>query len=835
MLPLHFNLGDDRIMDLNSSERPNEPTRRSKAKPIKHRSSQACQACRARKVRCDVLTNGSQCTNCRLDRLECVVLASRRGRNRHTRQNRASQAQPSRPKQAAIPLVGPDSDATKIQAQATQKDIVTPTGSNGDAGVVPVCVTFDQDSDQDGDEQQLTGKADDRHEAAHALPEAYDGILTPGIATDPSEQPHTTLDNTPLPSFIAPLSARVPSEDIDILARKRAFVVPEPDLQFEILRGYLFSVQPFLPVLDAREFISAMLSNGEKGKISLLLFQAVMFAGLHSLQPSIIQRLGFETTKQAREAFFNRVRILYDFNVESNSIAVFQSLLLMSSWYSKWHDRRHTWHWTGLAYDVARNIGLQREPTTTHTSEKVCRFRKRLWWSLYIRDRMIALGTRRPMRIRDDDFNVKMLTLSDFDVSAFEEHDERVNSLVLSTEEMTSTAQMCIQLAKLSICIGHVVSSQYTTLTNQPDIPHTMMVVSRRDQSAPEELDLCDQELVEWYRDLGESVQRHNSTASNWDPQSCSEVHWIVLNLTHLTAVNVLHRARALSPSLEVAGVQVAQKSSRSKVKDAARGMTRLTHNMLQNDQARHLGLIGVTAIIAACLSHMLDISSSDEDVRDASTLRLYQSIQVLQYLKGIYASADAAASFLASLTGQAGISIPAQVAISDTEMTHVDTRSRVSPSARLDQNSHLRRSDASFSTLYAPPGPSSNLEQLRSTHGLHTPTSGIEGGPGNTIRRLQGPVRAEILPAAHVRSSGSTPGSRKHDLFDTSVASEQDIFQIDTTFGGPWNAANAPPPFNWSSNPEVGMDLGLMSFNYDFYSNAFGFLDGHGEGLQQY
>jgi hypothetical protein len=47
-------------------------------RPVKRRASKACCCCRARKVRCDVVENGSPCTNCRLDQVECIVTESKR-------------------------------------------------------------------------------------------------------------------------------------------------------------------------------------------------------------------------------------------------------------------------------------------------------------------------------------------------------------------------------------------------------------------------------------------------------------------------------------------------------------------------------------------------------------------------------------------------------------------------------------------------------------------------------------------------------------------------------------------------------------------------------------
>lgn len=46
----------------------------------KRRSTVACLSCRTRKVRCDVVACGSQCTNCRLDGVPCVVKDSNRGK-----------------------------------------------------------------------------------------------------------------------------------------------------------------------------------------------------------------------------------------------------------------------------------------------------------------------------------------------------------------------------------------------------------------------------------------------------------------------------------------------------------------------------------------------------------------------------------------------------------------------------------------------------------------------------------------------------------------------------------------------------------------------------------
>ena len=705
---------------------------------------------------------------------------------------------------------------------------------NGSADPVPACVTFDDDVDNVGVDQQESGDHPTGSGTDHTQSTPYAGLLTPETRADTlQKQPFVSAESPPLPAFIAPLSRCILSEDIEFLERKGALTVPEPELQVEILRAYLFSVHPFMPMLDYRSFAHVVLNNRGDGRLSLLLFQAVMFAGLHSLPLPIIQRLGFDSAKQARGVFFNRVRLLYEFDVEPDIAAVLQSLILMSSWYSKWDGRRDTWHWTGLAYDVARRMGLHREPTARHASDKARKFRRRLFWSLYIRDRMIALGTRRPMRVQDGDCDVSMLSLEDFDLEPFDEihHDQ---PLVPNAKESRATALQCIELAKLCVCIGKVVSSQYAMIRTQPDqdIPHTVMVVSRRDKKSADELEARERELKEWFDALDTNVHRSSSIGSIDGTHSCAEVHWAILNLTYQTTINVLHRAQALKPLHEAADGRTVQERSRTKVKDSARTLTKLSQSLLHNDEARFLGLIGVTALIAAYLSHILDVSSADEDVRDASTFRLHQTFEVLSSMRQIYASADAAVTFLASVSRKAGVSVPANTIESTPGLAN--GIAMPSPGGRLangwEEKSGLLNSQSSAHlpewpvnggrAAIQPLGSHSLQPRLGSEGQLLTSSSMMHADP-NTDSFLP-PISTTAMPSPSLNST----------LLNTRTRAYNSPQFVDTTLGSLSNSAAHGNLFDWDGSMEFGMDIEPMSFSHDFYSDAFGWGDSHFQGV---
>lgn len=691
-----------------------------------------------------------------------------------------------------------------------------------DTGNVPAVVTFDEDVDNQDPEPSLA-TVDGQHSS-------YDALLTPETGTTSAGGQHDHQRKPLLPSFIARIPAHILPEDQDFLANKGAFILPEPDLREEILRAYLFSVHPFMPMLEVESFVRAV--QMEDGHVSLLLFQAVMFAGLHSLKPEVVQRLGFKTVKQAREVFFDRARLLYDFNVEVDEKVTLQSLILMSSWYSKrtpWNEKRQTWHWTGLAYDLARSIGLHREPSSERTSVEMHRFRRRLWWSLYIRDRLIALGTRRPMRIHDDEYDVTMLTLDDFNLESGTS-DVLNTDICLSREEATSTALMCIQLARLCICIGRVVSSQYTTIGSQAGTSHTMMIMPKGPGDHTDGLEECETQLLSWSDELASNVRRSDFLRAE-SACTCSEVHWSELNMTYLTVVNVLHRAQALRSQPD--GSAVAS-PSRLKVKSAARKITKLGQEMLQKDQVRFLGLVGVTAFLAACLTHMLDARCADEDVRDASTFRLYQTLQALQALREVYASADSAFSFLASVTRKAGIYMPVQAdsptvafissspgALTKAAPPHPSRKMSSSswpavggdPARSIMNDSHVAQTQGGPADRATTTHPSTQLEQTSDMTNQPVPPFLEYNDQGNLQTRSIS-SHSTIPPHLEAADSGKI----------SNIAP--------AGFNGRPNQIFAGNTIDWNTGNGIGVDFEYMPFTYDFFSDAFGFLDGDLSGL---
>lgn len=113
-----------------------------------------------------------------------------------------------------------------------------------------------------------------------------------------------------LPAYIQPLPTCMEAEDMMHLWKKGAAVIPEIAFRNELLRSYIEFVHPYMPLLDVHDFLRIVdKGTGENGKVSLLLFQAVMFAGVAFADRSYLTAAGYPTRRSARKAFYLKTRV----------------------------------------------------------------------------------------------------------------------------------------------------------------------------------------------------------------------------------------------------------------------------------------------------------------------------------------------------------------------------------------------------------------------------------------------------------------------------------------------------------------------------------------------
>ena len=117
-----------------------------------------------------------------------------------------------------------------------------------------------------------------------------------------------TIDSLNLPSYISRPRRKFKPEELEYLKNRGALSVPGTTLRNQLFLSFVMYVYPFLPVLDLQDFIFAI-EGQPRTEVSLILFQAVMFAGTAFVDAQSLVNAGFEDRVAARAYFFEKVKV----------------------------------------------------------------------------------------------------------------------------------------------------------------------------------------------------------------------------------------------------------------------------------------------------------------------------------------------------------------------------------------------------------------------------------------------------------------------------------------------------------------------------------------------
>ncbi|KAM0276456.1 hypothetical protein ACHAQH_006721 [Verticillium albo-atrum] len=823
--------GKKRPSTSSAAEDPNAPP----AKVTKRRAARACVSCRARKVRCDVV-EGAPCGNCRWDNVECVVQESRR-RNlapatanvnvsihsnaemRHasiaSAASMSSMGVPASGQTGAVVDGGPlngisgGAEGTTVssdghvphmiyQQSALRQDANATATATANAHLLG---KLQAAAAQDTNARRLLANLLTRAQAVTSSSTAAAAAASSSSSSSSIQSSFGDLRTSQflasleepdlqaqLPAFVKPLPARIASEDVKYLHTKGALSLPPLPLQTALLQAYVEYVHPYMPLLDLREFLGAVNArDGLCGQVSLFLYQAIMFAATAFVDMKALKEAGYSTRKAARRSFFSKTRLLYDFDYESDRLVLVQALLLMTYWYETPDDQKDTWHWMGVAISLAHTIGLHRNPATTSMPLRKQKLWKRIWWSCFMRDRLVALGMRRPTRIKDEDYDVPMLTESDFEIEMLAEENHAVPAectLVRDIAMQQELASMCVAKAKLCICISHMLKAQYSVLIRdkmRPDntVNSTMMLFPNKKLDNFESVTSVDLELMAWAEALPQTCQYRPLTPLDVkNGRSTLAVQRTLLHMVYYTTISALHRPQFLpsSPSQAPTASRQVQEMSRLRVRDAAMHITRMASELHQLRLEKFLPTTGVTVILPAMIIHLLEMKNPVAQARDRASRGFRQCMRVMEKLREIYAAADYATGFLDAALSKAAIDIGAGTGAQAAAVTQ--------------QN--LKMADPSFGAQTPPP---ENAPYMTSSEALFAKPNPVAQTANNNSIALP-----QTINAAALDLSASPPSTDK---------------DLESTMGG-----LTPSASGGSEEPEL-LDLDFLQGQDDIDWNA--------------
>ncbi|KAH0422384.1 hypothetical protein CcaCcLH18_12843 [Colletotrichum camelliae] len=485
-----------------------------------------------------------------------------------------------------------------------------------------------------------------------------------------------------LPVFVQPICVKTADEDIGHLRAGGALDLPPLRIQNALLQVYIECVHPHMPMLDLHNFLAIINARtGQNGQISLLLYQAVMFAATAVADADVLMQAGDSTGIQAmRNAFFRKAKsflwqLLLHLDCRPDRLVRIQALLLMTYGHEAPNDEA-SWDLMDDALKLAHEVDLHRKSTTVSMSPREKQLWKRVWWSCFMRDHLLALSMRRPPRIKNEHFDIAMLEETDFELLVLPEDKTIIPvdcALLRDVAMQQDLTALCISRAQLCIGIGRVLEAQYSVLVNDETRPEPSEKLD-----SIESANSIYTELSTWAKTLPPACQYRPLHPSEVDHgRSIIAVQRTILHMIYFTTISALFCPQFPFPSpfdASSATSRRAHQISRWYACNAATRVTSMASEIKQMCLERHLTTLCVTVLLPAAMTHFLDLSSPEMSDRKLAASGFRQCVDIMKKLRKNDALSNRAMDFFLDVIGQLVVKCNPQQAYGSMEQIPMST-----------------------------------------------------------------------------------------------------------------------------------------------------------------
>lgn len=491
------------------------------------RAKRACRRCNGRRVKCNVMQT-LPCDNCVQANASCEVPESRRGKRPRLHVGASNQAsdQSTRDGLATrtvssfrpLSLVtysgdtarggsGPDiSETQHLPSPNSPKshthdpslsiDAETNTprpcsSSNAEISVVAPLVPAPrpaEGSDEDGElfmgeSSTLRCVYDDQTELPkHPSPKDNARLRF--------SLPQPLVSEAALPEWEAQRKER----RIKYLRDEGVFNMPPDTVSSSLLKDYFQWFHPCFPVVDQDDVAKKWANKSLSPLLCMAMFSV---AAAHS-DDKVMADAGFIDRHKARYLFYSRAKDLYEVDHETNKTTVIQAVFLMSFWRSGRLLDKHTRHWLGIAITLAQSKAMHRCLPVSSSSQ--AKLRRRIWWSIFIRECQCSASLGLPLRIHDEDCDIEPLQLTDMESPSNAEQQLQSDA---PPQQPTAEMSYSVEMAKLARLLSQIIDLEYR--------PHRTTDIHGRQQLKDKLFEWDDQlpKCLSPHVRLGESLNLH--------------------------------------------------------------------------------------------------------------------------------------------------------------------------------------------------------------------------------------------------------------------------------------------------------------------------------------
>ncbi|KAF1809370.1 hypothetical protein P152DRAFT_403475 [Eremomyces bilateralis CBS 781.70] len=522
------------------------------------RAQRACIVCHKRKIKCDLETcAGPRCTNCLRDEYECIP--RERKRKRFTMSPSPSGGRPAgrlkrEPPNPRASLSNPSMMDPVYQPQRSISDV---DGTNL-TEVSPKSMAGAANHSNSTPPGAVTGQPHYPHGGPNTSYLGRSSYIAVDVPLDDEEAPE-------IPQNFQTLNDR----DVEVLGIQRVFELPPRAIRESLIDHFWERCWPWTPIVD-RSWLkgrNAGMTNtmfdpeGESGTPSILLLQAMLLAGSRvstAIFPSPTS--GTSANKDITpgfgpEDFYRRAKTLFWTGSERDPLLITVAACLLNWWNPEGPEHFSTdtsGFWLRISVGLAYQIGLHKDPGDSSEDSGI---RRRIFWSLVVRDCLINAGHGRPRAINLQLADVLPPTAKDFD------GDERA-------------AELFRHYIGISLVLGDL----------------TQVFLSRA-KFQPEQKLCMDNAVFRWLKTLPEHLQLCHHTSAR--PLRSYHFEARQLHVQYFTVLTILNRAQNTSGPPSTASVL------------ASSFVVGIFEDFLARDEVRFLGPIFTFYLLSAGIAQL--------------------------------------------------------------------------------------------------------------------------------------------------------------------------------------------------------------------------------------
>ncbi len=333
-------------------------------------------------------------------------------------------------------------------------------------------------------------------------------------------------------------------------------------------------------------------------------------------------------------------------------------------------DQKDACHWVQIAWSLSRRAGLDRDPAKMSMSEPERRLRRRLYWSLLSRDALGALGLKAPLNCWPQNDEMSDLVVDDFDLGNVPQDGYDKIGVRWPPGKRRLLCLTCVSQTKLHQHLRRILSRQYQfgdyrrNAGKGDEKSSKMTLLPLRTEDARASLDELEAGLNLWRDSLPAELQQTAASPEMSDADFESfVVHRSMLHMLYHTCLITLYRPWLhpcqASISIQTVSNEDFQQKAQMTVRDSAYAITDHAVELYQLDLVRHLPQTGLSALVAAVVSHIADLLSQSEPLRQAGLRGFERCSHLINELRENYYSADFSADFARILAQAKHLSNP--------------------------------------------------------------------------------------------------------------------------------------------------------------------------------